>query len=348
MRTLLLFTSLFLFSCQLFSQIRKGDVLLTPNNVITTSGSRLPTPITGNLAGLYALPEAETLILTTSPQYGFALSDRVMIGASFGVTAISLGGDVLVAASLSPHFRYYVVNKSNLQLHGGLRAGISIVESGVVDGNAAYVQPTAGLGLPISPGVLFAPELSYTVVRGENPLRLDFKFDFILGRNNRPANKAKGNYGRGSWMFGSQLGVLSLSPGLNEFRISPEAHYFLGRRLAIGAQAGIQLAWNDGTTESQPHLGLTTRYFPLQGQHIDVFAHLGFGVQGDGEASRGNGFLVDNLVTMDGGLGGLLFLRERVALEAGLGIRVFPQIETAEVALNLGLRFFMGGRAGAE
>lgn len=353
MRSLTLTLLFVVITAALPAQIRKGDRVLTPYNESPTSFSTPPTAITSNVGGFFVSPGGESMVLNVLPQYGFALSDRVVVGAALAVS-ISFGNDG-IAGGLSPFARYYVVNNPDLMVFGGLRGSISLNESNrFVDVSSSF-QPHVGLGLPLSPGILFAPELGYTIIGRRNQVNLSLGFDFILGRNTREEELVWGNYGRGSWMFGTQLGGVGITERSTFLRFMPEAYYFLSRRFALGITAGTTLTRFEVTSRriraQQNHVGLTGRYFPVQGRHFDLFAHAGFQLEFDernfGRRPTGD-LLVDNLVIMDGGLGGLLFLRRNIALEAGVNLRVYPQLENFELGLSSGIRFFLGGRAGAK
>jgi len=354
MRSLTLTLLFVLITAALTAQIRKGDRILTPYNNSPITLVSAPPAVASNVGGLFLITEGEGAVLTVLPQYGFAVSNRMVIGASVIVGLSVGGGSGEVSAGITPYARYYFVNKPKLLAYGGLRAGVALADNDAFIDAASLVQPHLGVGLPLADGILFAPELGYTFAERRNSVSFTLGFDFILGKNNRPEQRVTGRYGRGAWMFGTQLGGAGIGQRFTTLRIAPEAYYFLGRRFALGVTAGTSLTrFNFNLTQlrvNSTHIGLASRYFPVQGRHFDLFTHAGFQLEFDDSRiglSTGDPF-VDNTVVMDGGLGGMLFLRQRVALELGLNLRIYPQNEFAEMGINTGIRFFLGGRAGAK
>jgi hypothetical protein len=60
------------------------------------------------------------------------------------------------------------------------------------------------------------------------------------------------------------------------------------------------------------------------------------------------GAFTESIASIDAGLSGLLFLRDRIALEGGLGLRYYPEFESSELALSTGVRFFIGGESSSR
>lgn len=320
-----------------FGQLRKGDHLLIPNNSPSISTSAVPTPVGSNLGGLYVTPEGDFQILSFTPSYGFVVSDQVVLGANFGYALLLENGNSMGIGGASLFGRYYFRNTERAQLYGGLRAGFIVNNSGNLKSETdIFIQPNAGIGLPLSPGIIFSPELNYTVIKGQNLLGLNFKLEFVLGSNNRPEEPARGRYGRGSFMLGTQLGGLTLAGQNTTLRLSPDAYFFTGQRFALGVNIGTQIESRNTGTNSRNHFGLAMRYFPVQGKHIDMFVHLGGNVESLSGGSGGR-----QLYSADIAVGGLLFIRETVALEGGLGVRHYPDFEFTEFGLNAGVRFFL-------
>jgi hypothetical protein len=146
-------------------------------------------------------------------------------------------------------------------------------------------------------------------------------------------------------MLGTQLGGLRGATANNNrstVKLSPEAHYFVVSQLALGLEAGTTLSWKEnGPTQSSAHGGLSLRYVPVHDQDIDLFGQTGIHFESAGgglpERLDPDGGI---LFHVDGSIGALVFPRDYVALEVGLGIANYPVSGFTEMAFSGGIRIF--------
>jgi len=334
--TLLLLT--LCFGGVLSAQIIKGDQFLTLQGPGGFSVLSAPNPIAGNIGGLYALNEGEGVVLVLSPQYGFAVSDDIVVGTGLGIASVIASGGG-TGGMLTPYGRYYFVNRPSLLAFAELGVGFNF---GEVLNTSTTLLPSAGISLPFGDNILFSPQLNYQIREGSNVVGLNWQFEFRLGRNNQGTGKAVGEFAKGSWMFGTLVGGISfVNNGGTRVQISPEAHYFLSNRLALGLGITTNQFSREGFSVGSTAFTPNLRVFFKDPKHTNLFLQLGLAYQTENASFTP---LSDgSTISLDGGLGLLIFLRERIALETGLGFRVIPEAELFEVGLNLGARFVLPG-----
>ncbi|MEM7572713.1 MAG: hypothetical protein AAF433_07425 [Bacteroidota bacterium] len=259
---------LLLTASALLGQIQKGDHLFTHN--APANG------ISNNLAGISAQFDPSSALLLFTPNYGWAVNERIVLG---GTSIIGFGTEgVGTFISLAPYLRYHFVNNEKLLLYGQF-SGSFIYESFDENSSTTYqIIPSVGLSFPLAEDIWVGPSLGYSFGEFENQLGLGFSTFLVLGPNNRPDNVVVPFFGKGSWTIGTNLGSLGLrtdnesSRDRFSIRIAPDVQYFLTNRLAAGLRASYLWDENDFFETRNIGLGLGARFYLSQAGKLRWFA----------------------------------------------------------------------------
>jgi hypothetical protein len=338
-----------LFSSLTYAQLQKGDrvvtLINTPLPVQFGTGTTEP-----NLAIIAMGLDGNYGALAIYPSYGFAVHDRLVIGAAtITGTSFSTSGGI----GVSPYLRYYLVNRTQLGIYGQVASNL------LYDGDEikAFDRMEAGVGLqlPLMDNVRFGPLLQYVAGPGRNFIHAAARIEFVLGKNTRSEERSVAGFGRGSMMFGGQLMSLSLRDDYASGEIEVGGSYFLTDRWALGLSLGVgatrysfgELAGSRFSFQSSNYLvSVAPRYYLASGKHIVWFVDASVGYQGQSIRffnSSGESRMSSDAIFATVGGGAQIFVRDNLALEMG------PRLlrnwrdgrpETS-IALGLGVRFFL-------
>ena len=335
------------------AQIQRGDHLLTLDGEGGFgAGSTAAVPLlAGNIGGLIYIPEHREGLVYTWPTYGFALTNRLVLGSGFGFAA-GFGELSSPSYSLSPYLRYYVVNRQSVGVYAEVRTVVSYVDRAfsAVD----LFTLGAGLQLPLAAGVRFGPTVDYVIGGRNNYVRVGGRLELILGKTSRPADTPAAGFRKGSIMLGSQLVSATLRKKFRTAGVTVGGHYFLTDRLTAAVNLGVEDGYREYGRDPSLNvfrwysysLALSSRYYLTTQRQLVYFVEAGGGYERFGGSVTTND--VEDRSSHDGSLitvaaGGQFFIRDRVALEAGPQYRrVFDTDATYGVlAVNFGARFLL-------
>ncbi|WP_116125458.1 outer membrane beta-barrel protein [Lewinella sp. IMCC34183] len=319
-----LFLFFLLIAATLPAQLQRGDRLLTiasPGEVSGVNG--VDVYDTGEFGTIFYDTRWEGGLGYVSATYGYVLHPRWVAGAGVSVGGTSSGGfDAAVA--LSPYLRYYLINRPNLLLFGEASTALGLGSEGF--NTSDYVPLRAGVQFPVATNVLLTPELTYTVGPGANRLAATFGIDLLLGRNNRPDERATGSFAAGDLLLGGQLASLSLQRNYYAGVLSGGGHYFLSPRFAVGAGLTLQQSrfTSDFNAPSGDNVyrqtqiggGLSARYYLNQERHLLWFLEAGgtYGRRSDKSPFTPDTDSYSELGLL-GRVGAHLFVRDNIGLE---------------------------------
>lgn len=346
MQFLFLLGALLLTNGLLFSQLRQGDLILTPATGNPALLSAAPTSVSGSAGSVSLTNDDDGVVVAVLPAIGYAITNDLVAGIGVNVV-VGRDAEEDSADGISPYLRYYIFNRELWHLYGGGRATIILTDSDVNRFGRTLLSPAVGVGVALGEGLFFSPEVSYAVNREGSPVQLELKFDVLFPTRRSSRFARSDRYEQGAWMLGTRMGELSAAVagnGRNSLKLSPEVHFFVADQLALGFEFGTEISWaEDVRTSSNVHGGLSLRYVPVHDRVVDLFGQAGIHV-----ASAG-GYLPERLDPDGGalfhvgaGIGAMLFPRDYFALEAGLGIAHYPVSGFAEIALSGGVRIFPG------
>ncbi len=346
MRTLL--TCLLLAtSCSLLAQIQRGDRLLRleyDNSVVSD-----------NLATLYHQSSGDYTELAVYPTYGIALTNRLVVGGQLYASLYRFSGEGFADIGLSPFVRYYPVNRARLGVFIEASTGVALSGGELFAGEA--LRLTAGLQLPLAPGLRIGPDLSYHLQEGWNTVSLGTRMELVLGRNTRSESTPVATFGKGSLMVGGQQASFNLRRDakivFGGFSLS--AHYFLSNRLAaIGGLAFSATYGNLGTSQNDfiisgvsPSVTTGARYYLSSGRRLVWFmeSRATYAANFDTSPDRNGRDSYRYSVQLAGGGGGQYWIRDRIALEFGPEFRrvieSYDELSTSLISLNGGVRFLL-------
>lgn len=321
-------------------QLQPGDRLLIPTTNYFSENEGFAPPISQDLGAFrrFWRTTNNSSLLTVTPKLGFMVSNRFLVGGRTGIRSVFTEFTDWRTFDAEVFSRYYFRNAPALRVFGEFGGTFRVIsfEGRGNDEKKLILGAGAGLSLNLTDGVFLTPLVSYDLLYSErNELTLNLGIECLLGSNNRPVEKVKGRYGKGSLMAGAYVGNLFLTSNETSFYLSPQAHYFLTDRFALGLNSGIGVRNYSNGSESKFHGGISVRYFVTRGNHIDLFVHAG------GGAGSSAGIFRAPSTFYEGGMGVLLFLRERIALEAGLSGNKYSDIGISELSVSTGVRFFL-------
>ena len=350
-------TLLFLF-CFAFAhaQIRRGDHIITLSE---------PTAFSENsqLLNAWDLGEAyyrfsdDFLYLGITPTYGYAFTDRLIVGATGNIVLNAYDGQGYGVIGLAPYLRYYAINREKVGLYGevsspvgyiydrGGRTGLS--NTGFEGFQVAYLR--AGLQLPVASGVRLGPTLDYLVESGRNVLTVGAQIEVVLRKAEDKEAGPVANFGAGSVMLGGQLASIGFRQSGVFGSLAVGGYYFLADRLAAGVSVGLSGS-RFGESFVTKGLSFTTelsaRYYLTVARRLVWYAGAGGGLityrQWNDDLfntprMRGTDYAVS------ASLGGQYFVRDNIALEFGPHWRKVLDDEDSGkyVGLTAGVRFFL-------
>ena len=356
MRTYLSLVLLLIFTVRAQAQVQRGDHLITLNQPIAfTENSQLLN--SWDLGEAYYNFSDPYLYLAIGPTYGYALTDRLVLGAT-GIFNLSAYEDRRDGAiGLAPYVRYYPLRKSNLGLYvqasspAGFiydwkgRSGIS--NTGFTGFEVANLR--AGLQLPVASGVRLGPLLNYRIEAGRNTLTLGAQIEVVLRKDGNDEAGPAANFGAGSVMLGGQLAELGFRKNSAFGSLAVGGYYFLFDRLAAGLSIGA-FGSHFGGLSVVKGLSFTTevgaRYYLTTAKRVVWYVAAGGGLQ-SGRQWRDDQFAEPTYratrYAVTASAGGQYFLRDNLALEFGPNWRKVLEDEVTGdyIGFTSGVRFFL-------
>ena len=350
------FTLLFLLLFQAYSwaQLQRGDQLLSTSNVIGPSGPN------AHLSQLYFGPATQgTQWLIVSPRYGFALTDRFVLGAQvFSLADIDRQFGNRLSFTLLPHARYYYINTPKLRAFTQVTSGIR--SSFREDRDSQWylfnsVVAATGVQWPVAPNILLTPQLTYHVEDGPNSVGLHVAAELVLGRNNRGEQPVVGRLERHTVMVGIGLASLTIEKDASDSDATVGGYYFFTNRFALGAALGLSHSRRRRLfrprqdkltfTTTDVSFGVFPRYYLNSAGYLRWFAEVGGELTQRYSTVSANTDGLENASSTDVALivgGGVqLFVRDNIALEFGPRFEYFTEVDRPLYTLNFGIRFLL-------
>ncbi len=218
------------------AQIQRGDQLIIPG-----AGGLVP-PNSASVGGLsaynYSASDETQVDLDLGFSYGYALLDRLVVGADINV-GVGHAGGIFSNYRLDPFARYYVVNRPGLGVFGQVGTRFSDY-GGNAGGSSVLEQLTlqTGLQLPIAAGLFLTPTIAYAAQKGDNEVTLGAGLQLLLHPGTTD-EAITGNFGKGTITLGGQSVSLAARDGRIQGGLSVGGQYFLTDRLAAGVQLGV-------------------------------------------------------------------------------------------------------------
>ena len=292
-----------------------------------------------------------------STTYGYALTDRLVIGSSlatggglFAGSATGVSGYRWYGLGLQPYLRYYAHQTADMGVYGQVSSPIGY-NDGDFHGFEALTA-TAGLQFPVARNVRLGPTVNYLVQPGRNRMSVAANLELVLGERGEGESVVPA-LRRGSIMLGAQFGELAFARHTFGGGARLGGHYFLTDRLAAGVVLGfstLRLGSPDATSDfsvrgASHALGLDARYYLTTARRLVWY--LAAGADYNFQRYR-YGSTFDrsdeerSSAAVHAALGLQYFLRENVALEFGpkfsYGLGDFA---TSEASFTVGARFFL-------
>ncbi|WP_157976238.1 outer membrane beta-barrel protein [Lewinella sp. IMCC34191] len=340
-----------------FSQIQRGDHIITLSGPGASSyGAQSSTA--GDLGGILFDFDTEVSQFSLQPTYGYALTDRWVVGGALGITssrypASAGSGDLNYwDVRLNPYVRYYAVNHERFGLFGQIGTGLGANKNGVY--GLEELNLRGGLQFPLLAGIRVGPTLDYTIRNRNNYLTLGGTIEIVLNRASGEEGKPTAGFKAGSIMLGSQLLQATSTRSILTGAVNVGGHYFLTDRFAAGLSVGagggrydLGTAANDRSFRtSQMSASLSGRYYFTTNRNLVWYGEAGIGVGRlayRSDVALGDLPIDRNDFSVFGGVGAQWFLRENLALETGVKINrnlVNDSWGTA-VSVPVGVRFFL-------
>ena len=363
---LLTISLLLLFSLSVNAQLQKGGKYF--NSTIQNFGV-LPNYLS-NIGGVgeasvFFLPQSEVLSLAIAPEYGLFVTDHWLLGGGLLVNYQSDFEDDVTTLALVPFARYYFNPQAN-NTHFFGQLELDVIGS-FFDGDFDYnlggdlsVGLTHRLGEGIALDAFVA--LREDDLRGlsDPPLRIfaGTALGIYLGQDQWKGRKAaQAGFKAGSWMIGGTASGFSWEPVENgdiSFSISPNAYYFVGDYLAVGAGLGFdfnRIILGSGiqrATFADITLSPQVRFYLSETGSRQQWFIAG----GAGFLFRENRFQSDIPVSFPSeesfssyqlglGFGLNTFIAPNVAFELGPNLRYFSETENYRFGVDIGLQYFI-------
>jgi hypothetical protein len=344
----LTFTS-FLLLISLFctAQLQRGDLVLTLTD-IPIEPEIGDNPWRANLGYIAYGNELTEFVLQGT--YGYALTDRLLFGASMGIGS-DLSSNIL---AIHPYARYYLINRATLGLFAQAQTDWS-ASWGDVEG-LTILQTTVGLQFSLADNVRFGPAVKYTIREGRNSLQAAAQLELVLDRHASSGERAVAGFGAGSIMLGGQIAELFTNNVYFGGQLQLNGSYFLSDRFAAGLGVGLgggRVSEGEATfpgysyRSSNYSLVVAPRYYLTRDRHLVWFTEATLGYRYRSVDQRGGpGFdaaFSDSGLFGSLGVGGQLFVWDNIALEA------VPQLQQSWIndapetrfAISIGAHFFL-------
>ncbi|MBB4078031.1 hypothetical protein GGR28_000632 [Lewinella aquimaris] len=345
MRTYLYLLVLIFISTSGAAQIQRGDRLIVLNN---SSGLVPPSPVRlGNLSVAKDPFTDQTEVgLGFDLTAGYAVLDRVLVGAATGVGVSSQDG-VTGNYYLNPFARYYFLNRPDLGVFG--QVGTNIGRYGNNHSALNRLDLEAGLQIPIAEGLLLTPAISYFATSGRNMVSLGAGLELLLTPSTE-GKKPVGNFKKGTIALGGQNGWVRRRRRIIDLNVQVGGQYFLTDRLAGGVQLGLmfgRFAVPDNANAVRPansyvgvDIGAGVRYYLTQQKRLVWFLDGGAGHMRQWYKSAVNPETsATNSTYLSVGGGAQYFLRDNVALEVTPQLRTYLSDDRPDRRTSTGINF---------
>ena len=351
------FTLLFLsYLAVAHAQVQRGDYIITLNEPRTFSEN-------AQLLNAWDLGQAyynfsdKSMYLGIGPTYGYALTDRLVLGATGHFILRTYLDQRYGSIALSPYVRYYLLRKSDLGLYAQVSSSVGFVydwkgrtgisNTGFTGFDVANFR--AGLQLPVASGVRLGPVLDYQVLEDFNTLTVGAQIEVVLSKATGDEAGPVATFGAGSVMLGGQLASIGFRQSGVFGSLAVGGYYFLTNRLAGGLSIGLSGSRFGKTFVTKGLLftsELSARYYLTTGRRLVWYLGAGAGLitarrwyddSFGTPPSNGTNYAVN------ASLGGQYFLRDNLALEFGPHWRKVLDDEDSGkyVGLTAGVRFFL-------
>ena len=341
-----------------YAQIQRGNHIIT----LQQPSSVLEVPPLYNaldfLKAAYYFPEKSGGV-DLSPTYGYALSDRFVVGGTLIAILVSSDGYGSEGAiGLNPYLRYYAINKEKLGLYGEVTTGVgyiidalrvaTIANAGFYGFEFAVLR--AGLQLPLTSGVRLGPTLDYQIYSDDrNVLTLAAQIEILLRSGGDKKVAPIGAFRNGTVMLGGQLADLRFRANFIGGSLRVGGHYFLTDRLAGGVAfggSGLRFGSDFPYRSSVLSADLSARYYLTTERRVVWYAEAGAGFYAGRQWRSNPGGSTEESysdVSVTAAVGGQYFLRENIALEFGPQWRKRLDEEDSGTGIDLytGARFFL-------
>ena len=339
--------TLFCFCLSLIAhaQIQRGDHILTLDRSATALGNAR------DLGGLFYQSESDNIGISVSPTYGYALTDRLVLGASPGIGLYNTDGDWGGGFALNPYLRYYLINQERLGVFGQVSTDLGVNDGGVYGFSSARLR--TGLQLPLASGVRVGPTLDYFVNSGRNYFTLGGNIEIVLNAEDAGQEQPVGTFSKGTVMLGGQLADVRVSKNFTGGDLHLGGHYFLSDRFAAGMSVGLGAGEQDYSSSAQDFfyrynrqsVDLSARYYFTTGKRLVWYGEAGGGYFRSvrrSESPFGSARLSEDGFSAFAAFGGQYFVRDNIALEFGPQLRQsFGAARNTNFGLSAGVRFFL-------
>ena len=351
------FTLIFL-CCFAFAhaQIQRGDQIITLK-VPTLLTEPAPLFNARDFGALFLAPGENVGTFDIGPTYGYALTDRLVVGGTINVEIAYFDNDWTGLLGVDPYLRYYLVNREAFGLYAQVSTDVGVIGGRVTDATIVnegfYAFETAnlraGLQVPVASGVRMGPLLDYQIISGRNALLLGGQVELVLGAGGSPEASPVSAFRAGSVMLGGQLAQIAFKKYQTLGSLRVGGHYFLTDRLAAGlavGAGGYRIGEQIVNKQLTLSADLSARYYLTTASRLVWYAEAGGGFLTGRQWSDdqfGTPTFKGDYFSVAIALGGQYFLRENIALEFGPQWRkTFEDVYTGKaVDVNFGARFFL-------
>lgn len=334
---------IFLLSGLTHAQLQKGDRLhaVGGSNSILSVGA---TPLNqGNLGAVEYNPDIDQGRALIGTNLAWMLTDRIALGTGLSAS-LYFGQGAGTNLLLSPFARYYFLNRSALMVYG--EVGTSAGKNQDVFTGASSLNLSTGIHLPVAPGILLSPALTYSINDGRNFVGVGAGIELILGKNGEEEGQATANLQRGDLLLGGQSFGAGFSKNVTNVGATLGGYYMLSERFALGGtlSASYVSLSNEGSTGdvsfSGGGIGIGGRYYLNTQAHTLWFVETGasFGWERGKYASTVDKNSQPYLLA---GGGAQIFIRDRVSLEAGPQLRYATKAGGYALGGLFGVRFVL-------
>ncbi|WP_104421281.1 hypothetical protein [Neolewinella xylanilytica] len=332
------------------AQIRRGDHIVTLNQTYSLEG---PTQLfhAADFGELGFVLGDRYSYISLAPTYGYALTDRLVVGGSPNGMVSRWFGQWNWGVSLDPYLRYYFVNRERLGVYGQVSSTLGLVQQ--TFSSFDRVNLRAGLQVPLTSGVWVGPAVDYTVRSGTNYLSLGGQIEVVLNSKGRDGASPVSSLRAGALMLGGQLASIGLSKFITSGSVDLGGHYFLTKRWAVGLSLGVAVGRVDLQPTTRPvewpyrlSASLSSRYYLVPVGRLLWYAEAGAGYSifhSDRSDQSSIGTPESRQHAYTAATGGQYFLQDNIALEFGPQLRRYSQDGDGytNIGVTGGVRFFL-------